>query len=140
MRYKAGDKVRVRKDLVVGKNYGGYDFVSSMEKFEGKIVTIESVDDDHYHIEEDKFDWVDEMLEPVITNWNKVEWISTKDRLPEEGTPVLIVRKLCNLKLMYVAYLDDDHWYDNYSGDLLDNFYNYPIICWAYLPELPQEE
>ena len=71
---------------------------------------------------------------------NKVKWISTKDRLPEEGTPVLIVRKLCNLKLMYVAYLDDDHWYDNYSGDLLDNFYNCPIIYWAELPELPQEE
>ena len=78
---------------------------------------------------------------------NKVKWISTKDRLPEEGTPVLIVRKLCNLKLMYVAYLDDDHWYDNYSGDLLDDFYNYPIIYWNYpiiywaeLPELPQEE
>ena len=55
---------------------------------------------------------------------NKVKWISTKDRLPEEGTPVLIVRKLCNLKLMCVAYLDDDRWYDNYSGDLLDDFYN----------------
>ena len=144
MRYKVGDKVRVRKDLVVDKYYGGYDFVRSMEKFKGEIVTIESVAGNHYHIEEDKFEfkysWADEMLEPVITNWDKVEWISTKDKLPEEGTPVLIVRKLCNLKLMYVAYLDDDHWYDNYSGDLLDDFYNYPIIYWAELPELPQEE
>ena len=144
MRYKVGDKVRVRKDLAVGKNYGGYVFARSMEEFKGKIVTIESVDCDCYFIKEDKFEfkysWADEMLEPVITNWNKVEWISTKDRLPEEGTPVLIVRKLCNLKLMYVAYLDDDHWYDNYSGDLLDDFYNYPIIYWAELPELPQEE
>ena len=70
---------------------------------------------------------------------NKVKWISTKDRLPEEGTPVLIVRKLCNLKLMCVAYLEDDRWYENYSGDLLDDFYNYPIIYWAELPEPPSE-
>lgn len=82
MNYKVGDKVKVRKDLVVDKNYGGYDFVSNMEEFEGKIVTIESVDGDHYHIEEDKFEfkfgWVDEMFEPVITNWDKV-----KERIEE---------------------------------------------------------
>ena len=51
MSYKAEDKVTVRKDLVVDKIYGGYAFVSSMEEFKGKIVTIESVDGDHYHIE-----------------------------------------------------------------------------------------
>ena len=79
MRYKVGDKVKVRKDLVADKDYGGYDFVSSMEKFKGEIVTIESVDGNHYNIEEDesefKYDWVDEMLEPikVVTNWDKVK-------------------------------------------------------------------
>ena len=79
MNYKVGDKVKVRKDLVVDKDYGGYDFVSSMEKFKGEIVTIESVDGNHYHIEEDesefKYGWVDEMLEPikVVTNWDKVK-------------------------------------------------------------------
>ena len=53
MRYKVGDKVRVRKDLVVGKSYGGYVFTRSMEEFKGEIVTIESVDGNHYYIEED---------------------------------------------------------------------------------------
>ena len=92
MRYKVGDKVRVRKDLVVDKDYGGYDFVSSMEEFEGKIVTIESVDGDHYHIEEDKFEfkfyWVDEMLEPikVVTNWDKVkEELNLEDFVEHSG-------------------------------------------------------
>ena len=76
MRYKAGDKVRVRQDLAVGKNYGGDIFARSMEEFKGKIVTMGSVDGNHYHIEEDKYkyNWTDEMLEPVkvVTNWDKV--------------------------------------------------------------------
>lgn len=55
MRYKAGDKVRVRQDLVVGENYGGYFFSISMEEFKGKILTIENVDCDCYFIEENKF-------------------------------------------------------------------------------------
>ena len=75
MRYKVGDKVIVRKDLAVGKNYGGDAFVSSMEEFEGKIVTIEEVFSSTYQIKEDagRYTWVDKMLEPVITNWDKVE-------------------------------------------------------------------
>ena len=79
MRYKVGDKVKVRKDLVVDKDYGGVDFIDDMVQFKGKIVTIESVDCDCYFIKENKFEfkygWVDEMLEPVITNWDKVEYV-----------------------------------------------------------------
>ena len=75
MNFKVGDKVRVRKDLVVDKDYGGYDFVSSTEKFKGKIVTIEKVFSNAYFIKEDikGYKWTDEMLEPVITNWEKVK-------------------------------------------------------------------
>lgn len=36
MKYKAGDKVRVRKDLVVGKRYGCYPAVSKMVEKSGK--------------------------------------------------------------------------------------------------------
>lgn len=69
MRYKAGDKVRVREDLSREKCYGGcyVDFV--MEQFAGKIVTISLVNErvDRYEIEEDiiKWDWTDEMFEPL---------------------------------------------------------------------------
>ena len=110
MRYKVGDKVRVRKDLVVGKNYGGYIFARSMEEFKGEIVTIESVDGDHYHIEEDKFEfkfgWVDEMLEPikVVTNWDKVkEELSLEDFVKHSGICSAIhrVRKENNCNGMY---------------------------------------
>ena len=110
MRYKVGDKVKVRKDLAVDKDYDGYAFVSSMEEFKGKIVTIESVDGDHYHIEEDKFEfkfgWVDEMLEPikVVTNWDKVkEELNLEDFVKHSGICSAIhrVRKENNCNGMY---------------------------------------
>jgi hypothetical protein len=65
MKYKVGDKVRVRSDLKVGKSYGEHAFVHDMFKFVGKIVTIESVWKQGYRIEEDTYWWADEMLEPV---------------------------------------------------------------------------
>lgn len=65
MKYKVGDKVKVRSDLRVGKSYGEHTFVHDMFKFMGKIVTIESVWERGYRIEEDAYWWTDEMLEPV---------------------------------------------------------------------------
>lgn len=65
MKYKVGDKVKVRSDLRVGKSYGEHTFVHDMFKFMGKIVTIESVWEQGYRIEEDIYWWTDEMLEPV---------------------------------------------------------------------------
>lgn len=65
MKYKVGDKVKVRSDLRVGKSYGEHAFVHDMFKFRGKIVTIESVWKQGYRIEEDAYWWTDEMLEPV---------------------------------------------------------------------------
>lgn len=65
MKYKVGDKVKVRSDLKVGKDYGEHVFVHDMFKFVGKIVTIESVWKQGYRIEEDTYWWTDEMFESV---------------------------------------------------------------------------
>ena len=65
MKYKAGDKVRVRKDLVVGKRYGCYPAASKMVEKSGKIATIRTVQSDFYEIYKDAYRWTDEMFEPV---------------------------------------------------------------------------
>lgn len=65
MKYKAGDKVRVRKDLVAGKRYGCYPAVSKMVEKSGKIATIRTVHSDFYEIYKDVYSWTDEMFEPV---------------------------------------------------------------------------
>ena len=58
MKYKVGDKVRVRKDLVVNSYYGGADFVEEMKSFIGKVVTISKVIGNDYKILEDNGDYV----------------------------------------------------------------------------------
>lgn len=65
MRFKVGDKVRIRKDLVAGKVYDGYTFTMSMEKYKGRILTIDTVDYNSYYLKEVGYCWTDKMLEEV---------------------------------------------------------------------------
>ena len=65
MKYKVGDKVRVRKDLVAGKKYGGYVALNKMTESGGNTVTIRNVHSDFYTICEDERMWTDGMFEPV---------------------------------------------------------------------------
>lgn len=68
MKYKVGDKVRIREDLVMGGNYGGSVAVDDMTDMGGIVATIERVGEVFgYYIEEDPDDycWTDEMFEPV---------------------------------------------------------------------------
>ena len=43
MKYKVGDKVVVRSDLIRGETYGEYYLLSEMYRLRGKTVTIEEV-------------------------------------------------------------------------------------------------
>lgn len=89
MKYKAGDKVRVREDLSKEKCYGGCCVDSMMEQFAGEMVTIshEYGRINRYKIEEDnmRWCWTDEMFEPLedenITDEINVsdEWVLCKD-------------------------------------------------------------
>lgn len=66
MKYKVGDKVKVRSDLKAYEIYGSNMLTKSMEKFAGKTVTISGVGITSYAIEEMKAAyWTDEMIEPV---------------------------------------------------------------------------
>lgn len=66
MKFKVGDKVRVRKDLIVGKDYDFISFVDDMEKFKGKIVEIRKIIVGFgYKIKNSIYTFTDGMLEPV---------------------------------------------------------------------------
>ena len=67
MKYKVGDKVRVRADLKIYGTYGGYYVTDNMHKMTGKTVTISSVCKYVYEICEDngKCYWTDELFEPA---------------------------------------------------------------------------
>lgn len=65
MKYKVGDKVRVRSDLKACEQYGANIATNSMERLAGKIVTISRVGYAHYLVDGMNYNWTDEMLEPV---------------------------------------------------------------------------
>lgn len=53
MKYKVGDRVKVRSDLTLSELYDGYWAFDEMIK--KNIATITFVHDDHYEIKEDDF-------------------------------------------------------------------------------------
>lgn len=64
MKYKVGDKVRVREDLNIDEKYGLLYAIDEMIK--KKTVTIACVYDGYYGIKEDVFGWTDEMFEGLV--------------------------------------------------------------------------
>lgn len=62
MKYKIGDKVRVREDIETGTTYKGCYFNSLMSTQRGKVVTIEEVDEPFYYIKEVEYVWAEEMF------------------------------------------------------------------------------
>lgn len=64
-KFKVGDKVRVRKDLMIGKIYGGWGFTEKMEKYKNEIFTIKAVYKCENELKEIGHCWTDEMLEEV---------------------------------------------------------------------------
>lgn len=68
MKYKVGDKVKVRENLpLYMKAHCVSTFSPETLKYNGMIVTVSEVKKDQYKIEEDKgfYDWYEDMLEPV---------------------------------------------------------------------------
>lgn len=65
MKYKVGDKVKVRDDLIVDCRYGSDIFVDGMSALKGKVVTIKMCYEynNSYRIEEDIYALTDEMFE-----------------------------------------------------------------------------
>lgn len=69
MKYKVGDKVKIREDLIECQQYGKMSFIGSgMVACKGRTAMIDEIlDDGRYHINIDPegFIWTDEMFEEV---------------------------------------------------------------------------
>lgn len=71
MKFKAGDKARVRNDLVVNQLYGCAYFVPQMVEYKGEEFTIQFIGNtrdgyEYYVLKEVGFSWTDGMLEPAV--------------------------------------------------------------------------
>nr|DAP23928.1 MAG TPA: hypothetical protein [Caudoviricetes sp.] len=66
MKYKVGDKVKVRSDLKCEEYYGGITFTFEMNRFKGMEFTIARVNyGGYYEVLETPYNFTEEMLEPV---------------------------------------------------------------------------
>ena len=65
MKYKIGDKVKVRKDLEPGNFYGRVYYSSDMNKFKAMECVVTNIYDGTYNINNSEYGFSDEMLEPV---------------------------------------------------------------------------
>ena len=68
MKYKVGDKVRVRRDLEEYGQYGKYSANRNMAELHGSIVEIKKVENENqrYEINDNLYYWTDEMFEGLV--------------------------------------------------------------------------
>ena len=68
MKYKVGDKVRVRRDLEEYGQYGKYGTNRNMAELHGSIVEIKKVENEkqRYEINDNLYYWTDEMFEGLV--------------------------------------------------------------------------
>ena len=82
MKYKVGDRVRIRKDLVAGKYYGGTETNGrgEMNKYFGKVarITKKGLEDYRIDIDNGAWFWSDEMLELSIIKTMKLSKLAKK--------------------------------------------------------------
>lgn len=81
MKYKVGDKVKIREDLDINKMYGGWDCSNDMTTCRGMIATIIKCEDDSYQIDADDgyYIWTDEMFEDCVNSALDEEKAQTVD-------------------------------------------------------------
>ena len=65
MKYKVGDKVKVRSDLNYEKYSEGVPFTSEMDKFKGTVLEVRKIAGVFYEMVGIPYIFTDEMLEPV---------------------------------------------------------------------------
>ena len=86
MKYKIGDKVRVRKDLEPGNFYGRVYYSSDMNKFKAMECVVTNIYDGTYNINNSEYRFSDEMLEPVddLLEYALEKLGMTKEELEDE--------------------------------------------------------
>ena len=101
MKYKVGDKVRVRNDLVGYERYGNQTFVPTMAEYTGEQI-IKEIREEGYTIKADKhlcqYVWTDEMFDDIKEDKmdNNTLQINMNNLTDEERTTLLSLVEKAN--------------------------------------------
>jgi hypothetical protein len=115
MKYKVGDKVRIREDLEVGKIYGRY-FNKEMAKLKGKVVEIKDVGSNSYCI--DGYYWTDEMFSGHAEESRNLIPLIAKELGVEMGEEFKISNKPDVYKFTEEGLIGIDDTYNAYSSGI----------------------
>ena len=116
MKYKVGDKVKVRSWESMEAEFGlncdaidnpGYCFVESMKQYCGKCVTISRCHNDYYDIEEDEcqWSWDDTMFEDE----EDIELVSS-DESVDSSDPVMHQYLIVNILSGIMFTVEDEQY------------------------------
>ena len=103
--YEIGQKVIIKKDLIVGKEYNDLNysavFDKNMEDYKGSIMTIKSFNGKTYKLEEDTigFHWISEMFDPLILGEELTKPVTSEKEIPE-GKTVKFKREISSTPLV----------------------------------------
>ena len=112
MKYKVGDKVRVRKDLEPGNFYGRAYYGSDMNKFKAMECVVTNIYDGTYNINDSEYGFSEEMLEPVddLLEYALEKLGMTKEELEDEMNrnkeDIEKVKEMVKLNHEMMAYCD----------------------------------
>ena len=84
-KFKVGDKVKLRDDLEVGRDYGGITFLRDMKDLQGKELTIDRISrQGNYILKEGRLYYSEEMLEKVNDTDDLLEFALGKLNMTKE--------------------------------------------------------
>ena len=84
-KFKIGDKVKLRDDLEVGRDYGEITFLRDMKDLQGKELTIDRISQQgNYILKEGRYYYSEEMLEKVNDTDDLLEFALGKLNMTKE--------------------------------------------------------
>lgn len=139
LKYKVGDKVRIRKDLIIKEQYNDLTFVPAMVQYMGKVATITEIRfEDVYGIDLDGCNWCwsNEMFEDVNEDVMKLE---NKDE--EKTVDIGYYLEYCGHRVIKNVYYggyahDHDHVFCTTADN--KNQYTLPIDSIEFI--IPHED
>lgn len=110
MKYKVGDRVKVRKDLEPGNFYGRIYYVSDMNKFKAMECVVTNIYDGTYQINNSDSWFSEEMFESVndekVLEYALEKLGMTKEELANEEEDMRFIDDNFKEKNRYLQYCD----------------------------------
>lgn len=131
MKFKVGDKVRVRKDLEVGKEYDGYYFIKEMAEYKGRVGLIKTAYCYDFtcrytlDIDDGKRYYTDEMLEPAKENTMELK-VNFENLNEEEKERLLALVEKANKpkSKVWKPKTDEKYWFVDSTGAIDWNYWS----------------